>query len=91
MISNCIHSVNVERASYGHQHIIWSLKDQQVKAVSDSWVLSSLLILSRTQRSSRTIVIYDYDNLKKGVMSDQLRELLLNVAGDNKSSGEHTK
>lgn len=36
-------------------------------------------------------MIYDYDNLKKGVMSDQLRELLLNVGGDNKSSGEHTK
>lgn len=53
--------------------------------------LSSLLILSRTQRSSRTIVIYDYDNLKKGVMSDQLRELLLNIAGNNKWSGEHTK
>ncbi|WVO20663.1 uncharacterized protein IAS62_001962 [Cryptococcus decagattii] len=63
MISNRIHSVNVERASYGHQHIIWSLKDQHVKAVSDS-----------------TIVIYDYDNLKKGVMSDQMRELLHSLA-----------
>lgn len=36
-------------------------------------------------------MIYDYDNLKKGVMSDQLRELLLNIAGNNKWSGEHTK
>ncbi|AAW41014.1 hypothetical protein CNBA4400 [Cryptococcus deneoformans B-3501A] len=74
MISNCIHSVNVERASYGHRHIIWSLKDQHVKAVSDS-----------------SIVIYDYDNLRKGVMSDQLRELLLSVAGDSKWSEEDTK
>ncbi|TYJ57452.1 hypothetical protein B9479_001769 [Cryptococcus floricola] len=59
MISNRIHSVNPERASYGHQHIIWSMKDGQVKALADS-----------------TVVMYDYDNLKKGAMSDQLRELL---------------
>ncbi|ODO00325.1 hypothetical protein I350_06958 [Cryptococcus amylolentus CBS 6273] len=62
MISNRIHSVNPKRASYGHQHIIWSMKDGQVKALADS-----------------TVVMYDYDNLKKGVMSDQLRELLQSV------------
>ncbi|ODN89696.1 hypothetical protein L198_06387 [Cryptococcus wingfieldii CBS 7118] len=62
MISNRIHSVNPERASYGHQHIIWSMKDGQVKALADS-----------------TVVMYDYDNLKKGVMSDQFRELLQSV------------
>lgn len=36
-------------------------------------------------------MIYDYDNLRKGVMSDQLRELLLSVAGDSKWSEEDTQ
>ncbi|WVQ82920.1 hypothetical protein IAT38_005056 [Cryptococcus sp. DSM 104549] len=62
MVSSCIHSIKQDRASYGMKHFVWSLKDQQVKAISDS-----------------TTVMYDYDNLKKGVMSDHYKELLERV------------
>ncbi|WWC90169.1 uncharacterized protein L201_005102 [Kwoniella dendrophila CBS 6074] len=62
MVTNQIHSINPERASYGHKHLVWSLRDARVAAVCDS-----------------TIVMYDYDNLKKGKMSDEFKELLENV------------
>nr|XP_019014047.1 uncharacterized protein I206_00124 [Kwoniella pini CBS 10737]OCF52828.1 hypothetical protein I206_00124 [Kwoniella pini CBS 10737] len=62
MVTNQIHSINPERASYGHKHLVWSLRDERVAAVCDS-----------------TIVMYDYDNLKKGTMSEEFRELLERV------------
>ncbi|WVQ64332.1 uncharacterized protein L199_002494 [Kwoniella botswanensis] len=62
MVTNQIHSINPDKASYGHKHLIWSLRDARVAAIADS-----------------TIVMYDYDNLKKGKMSDEFRELLEGV------------
>nr|ODN86988.1 hypothetical protein L203_03762 [Cryptococcus depauperatus CBS 7841] len=71
IVSNQIHAVNPERASYGHRHLIWSLKDRQVKAIGDGQVVKVFF---------DTIVMYDYDNLRKGVMSDKLKALLENLA-----------
>ncbi|WRT63236.1 uncharacterized protein IL334_000139 [Kwoniella shivajii] len=62
LVTNQIHSINAERACFGHKHIVWSLRDERVAATCDS-----------------TIVMYDYDNLKKGKMSDEFREMLENV------------
>ncbi|WVF66574.1 hypothetical protein IAT40_001314 [Kwoniella sp. CBS 6097] len=62
MVTNRIHSINPERASFGLSHLIWSLKDDRVVATGDS-----------------TLVMYDYERLKKGVMSDRFREMLEGV------------
>ncbi|KAK8844738.1 hypothetical protein IAR55_006588 [Kwoniella newhampshirensis] len=62
MITNKLHTILSERASFGLTHIAWSLKDQRVAALCDS-----------------TIVMYDYDNIKKGVMSDEFRRVLERV------------
>ncbi|WWC57616.1 uncharacterized protein I303_100148 [Kwoniella dejecticola CBS 10117] len=62
MVTNQIHAINPEKASYGHKHLVWSLRDERVAAVCDS-----------------TIVMYDYDNLKKGTMSDEFRKMLENI------------
>ncbi|WVR03059.1 hypothetical protein IAU60_000048 [Kwoniella sp. DSM 27419] len=59
MVTNRIHSIQPERASFGLSHIVWSLKDNRVAAVGDS-----------------TLVMYDYDNVKKGVMSGEFRQML---------------
>ncbi|WVQ94184.1 hypothetical protein IAU59_001262 [Kwoniella sp. CBS 9459] len=62
MVTNRIHSINPERASFGLSHLVWSLKDDRVVATGDS-----------------TLVMYDYERLKKGVMSDRFREMLEGV------------
>ncbi|OCF34864.1 hypothetical protein I317_07296 [Kwoniella heveanensis CBS 569] len=62
MVTNRIHSIKQERASFGLSHLIWSLKDDRVVAEGDS-----------------TLVMYDYERLKKGVMSDRFREMLEGV------------